>query len=412
MKILLFTAFTLVSIGASAQKRDIENVKYHRSSIYSILLHHPDKLYDEEITYVFDSIPMPDKYDNHNLNVRAVFGNTKGIDEELIQEGIAEFLSRNYVGKRLLAKWFGRDKVTGVFDAKLLAERGVYDASYLDVTQARLSARGKALLEDAGENLIGHTYVLVNDISYVDKSNTSAVLGGIVAVGAATLSARDAIKTGNVDQKSEATELATQAASSITAIAGFRVKVTSYLYSLEWNDTLADAFYGKYYTDVPDREKKVLFDKEKELFKLNYVGNIEVASGNTTTRGVVRQEDMIRKVCARAIDKAVAMLQHKFESFRVKVPLHSIAPLTAKVGIKEEITEQSRFEVLEAIQDDEGRVRYKRVGVIKPVKGKIWDNQYMAEFEENQELFLLGATEFEKVSGGDFYEGMLIREIE
>lgn len=413
MRVLLFlTAFALVSIGADSQEREIENIRYNRSSIYSMLLHHPGRQYDKDIVNVFQSVPMPDKYNDHNLSLRTTFGNTKGFDDNLKQMGIAEFLSQNYVARRLLAKWYNRDKETGAFNVELLTERGIYDASYLDIKQAQLSVRGKALLKDAGENLIGNTYVLINDIQYVDKANASAVIGGAVAMGATALAVRDAVNTGSIGQKSATTELMSQTAVSIGSVAGFRVKVTSYLYRLEWNSEVADAFYGKYYTDVPDLAKKSLFDKERDLFKLNYVTNIEVSSGNITMGGVVKPEDMIRKVCARAIDKSVAMLQHKFEPFRVKVPLHSIAPLTAKIGIKEDITEDSRFEVLEAVQDEEGRIRYKRAGVIKPVKGKIWDNQYMAEFEDDKAQYLLGATEFEKVNGGDFYEGMLIREIE
>jgi len=50
------------------------------------------------------------------------------------------------------------------------------------------------------------------------------------------------------------------------------------------------------------------------------------------------------------------------------------------------------------------------VGVIRPVKDKIWDNRYMAA-EEKAENATLGFTTFEKVSGGSFYPGMLIREM-
>ena len=47
--------------------------------------------------------------------------------------------------------------------------------------------------------------------------------------------------------------------------------------------------------------------------------------------------------------------------------------------------------------------------MIKPVKGKIWDNRFMAEYEDDANG--LTETEFEVVSGSGFYPGMLIREI-
>ena len=59
---------------------------------------------------------------------------------------------------------------------------------------------------------------------------------------------------------------------------------------------------------------------------------------------------------------------------------------------------------------DNGRTKYKRIGIIKPIKGKIWDNRYMA-VEEEAVNALLKYTTFEVVSGKGFYPGMLVREI-
>ena len=107
--------------------------------------------------------------------------------------------------------------------------------------------------------------------------------------------------------------------------------------------------------------------------------------------------------------KNLADLQHEYSEFRIKAPLVTTEPLKAYVGMKEDITEKSRFEVLEVVQDEEGRTTYNRVGMIRPVKGKIWDNRYMADEEGSAEAKLDG-TLFERVSGSDFQPGMLIRE--
>ena len=77
---------------------------------------------------------------------------------------------------------------------------------------------------------------------------------------------------------------------------------------------------------------------------------------------------------------------------------------------KEGVTEKSKFEVLEAELSKEGKMTYKRVGVIQPKENLIWDNRYMAS-EEQAYGSDFGFTTFRKVSGGDFYPGMLIREI-
>ena len=119
---------------------------------------------------------------------------------------------------------------------------------------------------------------------------------------------------------------------------------------------------------------------------------------------------MIRKACQRAIDDNIVDLQKKFEQFRVKTPITSISPtITAQIGMKEGVSSESRYEVLEVI-DNNGSMEYKRVGVIKPVPTMIWDNRFMA-MEEGAYGADLGATTFIVESGKNFYPGMLIREI-
>ena len=75
--------------------------------------------------------------------------------------------------------------------------------------------------------------------------------------------------------------------------------------------------------------------------------------------------------------------------------------------LKEDVRENSQFEVLERMMDENGKIYYERVGVIRPIKGKIKDNRYLAEEDTDT---ILDATEFEVVSGKNFVPGMLIRE--
>ena len=111
----------------------------------------------------------------------------------------------------------------------------------------------------------------------------------------------------------------------------------------------------------------------------------------------------------RAIDENVANLAKNFEPFKVKTRLSNDNPLQAPIGMKEEITENSRFEVLEATLQD-GKMEYHHVAYIKPIRGMIWDNRYMA-VEEGASGSSLHATTFEKIGGGQIHKGMLIREV-
>ena len=143
---------------------------------------------------------------------------------------------------------------------------------------------------------------------------------------------------------------------------------------------------------------------------MEYVGKTESVSSETNFKAVKDPKSLLIKVCTQTIDQNIAQLQHQYSDFRIKAPLLSTQPLKADIGIKEDVTDDSRFEVLERILDHEGRVSYEQVGIIKPIKGKIKDNRFMVTTEDSQDA-TLDATEFEKVSGKDLYPGMLIREI-
>ena len=158
--------------GIRAQQADLD--KYHRSSLYSLMLKHPEKEFGPEIVEAFKSIPIPDKYNDHTLKL-TVFPSpvlqklSKDEMEGAFKDAITKLMNRNKIARRMVEKWFDRDSKTGAMDMKLVMERGLYDASILDVRQAQKSARGTAILADAGEELLNHTYVLVNDIRYADK---------------------------------------------------------------------------------------------------------------------------------------------------------------------------------------------------------------------------------------------------
>ena len=405
--IIVSSFFILFFTSSMSFGQEADLNKYHRSSLYSILLKHPEKEFCNEMIEAFKSIPIPDKYNNHDLKIKVMSAPilqalTKDEIEGAYKDAITNILSKNKIGGRLVEKWFDRDKSTGNFDMNLVAERGYYDASILDVKEARASARGVAMLADAGEELINHTYVIVNDIRYADKETMKgAVAGGLFA--AQLVGSFFGVDLSNV----------TNAVGGLAGnIAGFKVIVTSYLFRLDWNDETANNFYSNLWTDnsSPNAERQQKWGEEMGNFKLKYIGCATVFSGKTALGGVEKEKDMFLKVCTRAIDKSISDLQKNFDEFKVFTPLISTEPLCAYIGLKEGVDEESRYEVLEKTIDNNGRTKYEKVGEIKPVKGQIWDNRFMASFDK-EEGSELKYTTFKKVSGKDFYPGMLIREI-
>jgi hypothetical protein len=192
------------------------------------------------------------------------------------------------------------------------------------------------------------------------------------------------------------------------------VRTISYLYQLVWNDSVAAVFYNDYWMDEStyDAKKKKAFENS-DIFTLRFIGaEVAWADLQSTSRTKKTEEQLIAVATVRAIDAVIAKLQRKYEVFRTKTPLFSTDPLGAKIGLKEGLEKGDRYEVLEQVQDAEGRTRYKRKGIIKVEKDKIWDNRFMAEEEREENGEAPQSIEFTVFSGpGKFYPGMLIRQI-
>lgn len=395
----------LISITQIFAQSSEKNVDYKRSSIYSILINHTEQQFANEIREAFMQIPVPDKFNDHNLSVKVL-----DIDEKLQNAGskkenpyITEFFEKNNVASRLVARWFNRDYYTGQCDMELVKERGLYNATEFDKQLAMRSARGYALLQDAGEELIGNTFVLVNDIRYVDKNKGAKTASTVLKV----LGTMATIATGmNID------DITDNLGDMLETIKGFRVKINTFLYQLEWTDEQAALFYQEQYSSLPDNIKKANFDNARGTYKLKYVGKVESSGGTTSFLGINEDEPviMVRKACQRAIDENIVDLQRNYEEFRIKTPLLTTEPLTAYIGMKEGVTPDSQFEVLEIVEKEDGTQKFNRVGIIEPIKNLIWDNRYMA-LEEGAPGSTLGFTTFRRVSGNDFAKGMLIREM-
>lgn len=397
--LIVFMSLILISNGLIAQD-DAAN-KYMRSSLYSVLLVDNTTKMSSEIINSFLALPVPDKFNDHNLSLRYVITSKKEQKNRKLEDQVSEFITKNQIPKRMVSKWFNRDKQDGSFNLNTIMERGNYNASMADINQALTTVRGLSMLSDAGEQLIGHSFVIVNNITYVDKEQNAQIASAIFSALASAIGGF-------------AGATASLAQSISETIAGFNVKVNTYLYRLEWNDEMASTFYSQYYYDKSnvDLSKKEAYENERNLFKLKYVGSVTTNSDKTVMRGMHNPDDVFRKVLARAIDKNIVALQKNFDEFKVVVPIYKVQDnnVMVQVGLKEGVSVNSRYEVMETVEDANGKITYVRKGIIKPVERKIWDNRYMA-VEEAAANANLSYTTFEVVSGSGFYPGMLVREI-
>lgn len=442
MKIKL-TIFALILVATitdlAAQANKVTTPKYRRSSIYTIMIDDAGLVKADTIKQSFMTAPVPDKYNDHNLAIKSfdprtitlspeekkskpegggskfgksILNNTTGglADTTNVADlplKIEKFFNANGIARGMVAKWFDRNE-KGEFGMTLIGERGQYDATEMAANIAKKTVRGTSSLSDAGEELIGNTFVVVTRFKYVSKEEIAKAAKGVLSMvekyGGST--AASIAQVGSV--------------AATVAAKGYVVQTTSYLYKLRWNDSIAAVFYQDYWVDANnfDQKKKEAFDTTN-LFSLELIGTekawADVQSSIFTKKS---EAELVRIATVQAIDAVIAKLQKKYDVFKTKTPIFTAEPLTAKIGLKESLEKGDKFEVLEQVLDEKtNKTVYKRVGTIKVDGSQIWDNRYMAAEIQPvdttagaQPKPLIDRTLF-KGGSSKYYEGMLIRQI-
>ena len=428
-----------VITDAEGKAADGKMQKYRRSSLYSVLIAHSTFNYGDVIKETFVSIPTPDKFNSHDVAAKIFESSSEKMiknpkkKEELNQADIEAFMQEHDVARRMVAKWFNRDAETGFFDTSYVQECGISSASWADKAEAASTILGVDQLKtEIGQELVGKTFLLVNDIVFVDKGEQSAKAAAGLKIFGALASA--------VTGSSAFEDLGNAAGNAVNEIDGFTVKIVSYLFRLDWNEHIMNTFYNDHWIDAESHsymsaeeiaQKRAAFDAT-DIFKLTYIGQTETQAGNLSSKSFAQKskEEQMLKVCTRAIDKSIVELQREYDEFKVNVPIMSISEdgktCQIPVGLKEGVNEKSVYKAVMPVQDPEtGEYTYKTIATLKPVKGQIWDNRFGAaedaaaiaageakgSEEDEAGNADLTATTFEITSGANnIMEGTLVRE--
>lgn len=418
--LLLFMILGSASFSQTANGKPL-NVIYRRSSLHTMIMESEQFPYKETVIKSYYKAPFPDKYNDHTIEgksfdplkyrssvVQGESGNDSvayaKIDD--YRPIIDNYMRQEKVAAKLVAKWFNR-KDDGSFDMDLIGARGSYDASDMATRVASSSARGLASLSDAGEELIGNTFVVVSKLKFVSNEITAS------AVRITAYIAADQIPN---EYLSMAAKLAADVAYNATH-EGYTVWTTSYLYKLAWNDSIAAVFYNDLWVDKNHLDS-VRASKfySSNIFGMEFVGS-EKSSSLVAFAGGRNPEEVIEVATVRTIDNVYAKLQKEYDIFKTKTPLYTGEPITAKIGLKEGLQARDRYEVLEQVQDANGKTKYVRRGVVKVKGNKIWDNRFAAgqpvatavDDKTTAGDPTLDRTFFK--GGKNYYSGMLIRQI-
>ncbi|MEY2693148.1 MAG: hypothetical protein RIT03_1539 [Bacteroidota bacterium] len=406
MKKLIFITLSAVlcssMLFAQENQKDMKETKYRRSSLHTILIESSNFPKKDQVINAYYGAPFPDKYDNHNIGAKSFSPAKYTTDtvESKTPEVIEKYFKDEQIAKKLVSKWFNR-QADGSFDYALIGERGAFNASFLDTKTAAASSDGKYLLQSAGFELINNTFVVVSSMKFVE--NEPIARGIRDAAILALNNANGLVKAAGV----KLAELAYNKGKE-----GYSVWTTSYLYKLKWDDATQGTFFQDMYGEKADMTpaKKALYDKNTDLFQMEFVGSQKATTLVTFSLKEKRTEDQIINLSVtRNIEKVFAKLQKNYDVFKPKVPLYTGEPITAKIGLKEGLEGGDKFEVLEAVMDQKtGKIEYKSIGTIKVDGDKIWDNR----FNLGDEAPVEGAVDRTTFKGGKkFYPGLLIRQI-
>lgn len=381
---------------AMAADAPSDREQYRRSSLCLILLTHKDKKYAEAMERVFNKFPLPVRYNEHNIadvRVISVKGKQKKSD--------IERLLRSYkIPQRVVGRWFNRRSYTGCMDMDLIHERGGYGASYADYIRSKVNVRGAAMLQDEGIELLQSTFVLVCDMDYKDKSNSFWKVAGVVALAGlsgvmeanaqANLNkAQSQMLEGNyyaaqnsiynAQTYANARDAATAGANLVADIGGFRVRMTAWLYQLNWDDSMTQSFYNEYwvdsstpYSEAQSRKKK--FEDARNTFSLKYLGCYSETSSKTILRSWSNEDEVIVDVCERTVNKGITALAKKYPIFRPRAPFYfDGGNMYAHIGTKEEVVRGKKYDILKPYKDKRGLICFKKVGKTSALS--VWDNR-------------------------------------
>lgn len=417
----IFTLFFLGMVASYSFCQDNNvSTQYRRSSVSMVLIEN-ENLGDKKgmVTNAYYSNPFPDKYNNHEIadkkfdaesmklttqdflsagfykdtlkstkdflmalkkplntiryttadSSRAVQEPSK---EELTNIYIQKYIKDKNLAKQIVATWFDR-KPNGEMSWDVIKKRGMYSASTYQSDNANSTFSPEDFLLDF--ELIGNTYTVFNRLEFYpneplarlirDKAREEAILKFTGKPEALLKKANQAIDTIYVKTKE-----------------GYTVACNTYLYQLEWNDSIVKKTKDIFFNNAVNYDKVKVWDT-LSLYKMNFVGKTKSSSIVTFKLGEKRTEEQIIDLqIKRTVDNALTKLQKEYVQFRPISPIESINPLTVKIGLKEGVESGQQYEILKL--DETGLipklVRIETVSI--PKKVPIWDNRQGANGQD------------------------------
>lgn len=418
---------------------------FRRPSMCNFIVVHPEEKYLDSITPILKDARIPETYDDHNLSVRVInwdgekydlvlqkFGKPKGLNLDSLAQTMEivpdpklpiekmsvlrvntdMFLSNNHIASRLVDQWFNRNPYTGVCNMDRVNAAVGLSTQAADIDMSNRLSGGIGRVQDqVQKDLLGRTFVLVNEIHVIDHSNRGKTWGLITGLAMTAL----AVATSSDGKISQSTQ--DDIAATTNLISSWKkcaLKVRTQLYQLVWDDPEIEFFYNCY-SDSTDYAKARFFEENRNKFRLNYLGMAESKGGKTSFGDQeVSAVTLIKAATFRAIEDNIVDLQREFPQFRVVSPIEKVQDnmVYVPIGTREGVNSDSKYEVVEPEVKEDGTVTYKHICNLKPKSNEIWNNKFeAANVDGTDKNTKLTATTFIKQGGGEISDMMMVREV-
>jgi hypothetical protein len=369
-----------------AQKNQVETSKYERNSLsLHFLKFASGNSFSDQ---VLNSVKVSGKYDDNSLGSNVITINVsepgisaaplpKGakavnkVDAEAGSEFYALLVKNLYEQKipnKILAKILINDQKVSTPD--VLSQRGEYNATDAQVLKANASKEGASLLRNNGlENLLKNVYFIV--------TQTGAI-------------------------KSEYSKTAKENM--------YSVSYKSYLIQIDLKDMLATNFMTDFWWTEPNEAKYNNFMNYKFPVKLISVTESAAVTSETKLELVglklekkpKTQEEITKDLADQTVSDALTAHSANYDPFKVKTVVYTASPITAKIGKKEGLQIDDRYEVFENRMSESGEKSSVKMGYVRA--GKVADNAKNADGNTQP-------SEFYKASARRVEKNMILKEV-
>lgn len=360
MKKVTFFLFLAISaiqlLGQSVNSDMMFNRIYNRNSITFVMLTHGDE-YD---SYVVNNF-LKEKFSKYNQNEIGFNLINTSISRDVSQDQksamILNTLNKEQTAKKIISVWFNRDE-NGLMDLEKVKERGVYDANEYQSFIANQSVRGVRLLQDAGDNLISKSFIVVFDVSNITKNISKAGIltwNGNVETYVYTINFTDEVKNNFwtncwVSKSNDEKLTQTEIESKVANFNQNEFKVNPLFYS----------------------KNAVIRNTSKDMLNAFATFSLALTENSNNPTYISYNGDGVNEFnefMGNAYITGMQAIEKKRPDFIVKTAISSVKPVQAKIGVKESLRKKQKYDVYVGKYNEKtDSIESKYVGSIRAAK--------------------------------------------